>query len=116
MGFQRFRDLPSNSQYRIQRGHRLLKDHGDLGPSYLPHLMFAQPEKILTLKIDFASNNPPLRLRDEAHDRQSRHSLAASAFPDQGCGLTFLDIERNSIHSPHGALCGMEVGPEIPDL
>ena len=42
MLYQNLGNLTSNRVYRVQTGHRLLKDHADLATPDRPHVFFAQ--------------------------------------------------------------------------
>ena len=49
---QRLGDLVADRQHRIERGHRLLKDHRDLVAANVPHLGFFELHQILSLEGD----------------------------------------------------------------
>ena len=47
---QVFGDLPANLDHRIQRGHRILEDHGEPCPPYTPHLPSGQRQEVTAFK------------------------------------------------------------------
>jgi hypothetical protein len=49
---QDFRNLLLDRLQRIERGHRLLEDHGDVVAAHLPDLRFGRREQILALEQD----------------------------------------------------------------
>ena len=51
MGAQSFHDLRADPQERVQRGHRVLVDHGDLGPSDLLQALVVEPAEILACEM-----------------------------------------------------------------
>ena len=66
--------------HRVERGHRLLEDHRDLAAAHPPHLRApASAEQVAARR---SSTWPPAirghRLRQQPHDRQRGHRLAAS--------------------------------------
>jgi hypothetical protein len=52
-----FGDLLSDREDRIERGHRLLKDHRDPVSPYFPHLFFGKGQKVFPLEEDPASDD-----------------------------------------------------------
>ena len=83
-----FADLRADGERRIERGHRLLKDHGNVPAANLLHLTLALLEQILTLEEDLAADNLARRRRDQAENRQRSHALAAAGFADDTECLT----------------------------
>ena len=66
MQLQNLADLPGNRVQGIERGHRLLEDHGDVGAPNLAQPRLAAGDKVLALEIHLALN---LRgARKQAHD------------------------------------------------
>ena len=63
---------------RIERGHRLLKDDRDAVAANLAHLRLGQLEEIAAFEVNLAARMRSRRIRQEAHDRQGRHGLAAA--------------------------------------
>ena len=58
MLLDRFGELKPDRQDRVQRGHRLLKDHADLPAAHLADVLLAQGEKIAAIEA-----NPPETMR-----------------------------------------------------
>ena len=81
MQLQDFTDLPRDRMQGIERGHRLLKDHGDLGASDLAQPRLAVGQKILSLEEHLA-----LYLgcaAKQTHDRESGDRFAGARFADE---------------------------------
>ena len=50
VGEQRLGDLIAQCKYGIERGHRLLEDHGDAVAAYLANFVFANPQQVAALE------------------------------------------------------------------
>ena len=57
--FQRFRDLATNRQHRVERCHRILEDHGDPVAADVAELVLAHLQQILTVKPHLAIHDLP---------------------------------------------------------
>jgi len=64
----RLADLTPHRHQRVERRHRLLKDHRDVVAADCLHLVFAQIEQIGSGKTNRATNDPPRRVRHKAQD------------------------------------------------
>jgi len=58
-------DLSADRQHRVQRGHRLLKDHRDLVAADLAHLRLTEVQEVAPGKADRARDDAPGRRRDQ---------------------------------------------------
>src|SRR5438477_13080333 len=54
-----FGNLPPDRQHRVQRGHRLLKDHADVAAPHLADLLLGQPQQVAPCKDDLTLGDPP---------------------------------------------------------
>ena len=50
MQLQRFGDLGADGQHRIQRGHRVLENHGDFRAAHQPHLFVRELQQVTPLE------------------------------------------------------------------
>ncbi len=100
---QDFRNLLTGSQYRVERGHRLLEDHGDTIAADSAHLHLGFLQQILAMKFDSAGNHSATRWH-QLHDRQRRHRFAATGLAEDGKGFTTLYLEADAVHSADGTL------------
>ena len=69
---QRLSDLIANRITRIERRHRLLKNHREPIASEIAHRRIRQIENVAPLKPHAASNNGCVAIQ-QSHDRQRRH-------------------------------------------
>ena len=86
---ERFGDLVANRIDRIERGHRLLKDHGDVATAYGPQagIIGCREIDFLTVTVGKghgAADDPATDMLDQIHDRQGGNRLARPGFPDNG--------------------------------
>ncbi len=61
---------------RVERGHRLLEDHGDLVAPDLAERVRRERQHILALEPDFSGGMRRGRVGEELEDRKRRHRLA----------------------------------------
>src|SRR6185312_15922311 len=115
MGAHGLRNLVANGEHRVQRGHWLLEDHGDPVPADVAHPGGREREQVLALEQDPASGNAP-GLRDEAHDAEGQHGLAAPALADDAERLAAVDVEADAVHGRHIAAGSAEDGANVVDL
>src|SRR5262249_43591599 len=82
---------------RIERGHRLLKDDGDIVAAHVADLPLAHGEQILALEFDRAGRVVRSRIGQELHDRERGCRLAGARFANQRHRLSFADVEGDAI-------------------
>jgi hypothetical protein len=58
----RLGQLPADGQHRVERGHRLLEDHGDAVAADFPHPALAQPGSLHVAEPYGAARKPRARL------------------------------------------------------
>ena len=108
---QGFGELVADPVERIERGHRLLEDHGDLVAADLLHLRFAFLQQILAIE-----ENPRFRRMEgiggeQPHQREGRLRFAAAGFANHRQRLPLLDMEADAVDSPRDAvLADAEMG------
>ena len=74
MGQHRLGDLVADAHDRVQRRHRLLKDHADAGAANVAHLRLRDLEQFVVAKANAAVN---ARLRwEKSQDRQRGNRLS----------------------------------------
>jgi hypothetical protein len=81
MHAERLADLVADREQRIERGHRVLQDHGDALAAHAAHLGIRLVEQVLALE-----HHPPAddarRRRQQAQDGQRKRALARARFAD----------------------------------
>ena len=75
-------DLLADAQDGVQRGHRLLEDHGHADRAQFAHLRLRQRQQVPPLKRDGPARDAQ-RLRQQPHDRKRGHRLARAGFADK---------------------------------
>src|SRR5262249_868983 len=78
---------------RVERGHRLLEDHGDAGPADAPQLRRTTRQEVGALEEDLSADDAPGRGGDQPQHGQGGHALARAALPHQPHGLARPDVE-----------------------
>ena len=116
VGAQHLVDLAADRHHRIERRHRLLKDHRHGGGAQLPQPPVAGGEDVLADQFDGAARRHQRALLQQSHHRQRRHRFARAAFADQAQRLAFAHLQRDAVdHALVGGILA-EADHEIVDV
>ena len=96
---QRLNYLVSDGEHWVQRGLRVLKNHGDLAPSDFPHLLVAQLHQIFAVQDDLPRYYPGRRLGYKSQQGQGSHCLAATGFSHNSQSFTLTQREGDTVYS-----------------
>ncbi len=107
-------DLAADRADRIERGARILKDHGDVAPAHFGELTGLGVEKIEPAEHGVSGRDAAGRI-ENAHHRIGGDRLARSGFADQRDGLALLDAEADIVERAHDAGAGAEFDAEALD-
>ena len=116
MQLNRFGNLFADRQDRIERRHRVLKDHRDLAAANLAHLRSGFLEQVFAFEEYLALRIDPAGPLDEAHDRKRVDRLARSRFADDAQRRTGIERIREAVDGGDQAVLGVERRPEVLDL
>ena len=94
---QHFVDLAADRHHRIERRHRLLKDHRHGGGAQLPQAAVAGGQQFLADQLDAAAGRHQRALLQQSHHRQRRHRFARAAFADQAQRFAFAHLQRDAV-------------------
>ena len=108
---ERLGDLRADPVQRVQRGHRLLKDHRDPVAAQAPHRLFGEAHEFAPLEPDRAAD--PRALGREAHQRQRRHRLAGARFADHAEALALVEAEGRAVDDADRAVRQRQVDDEV---
>ena len=111
----RLDDLLADPVHRVQRRHRVLEDHPDLGAPVLLHLLLGHCQKVGAL----VAHRPPeagVDVARQPHDRHCGHALARARLADDAEHLAALELERHAVDGAHDTVFGDEVDVEVVDL
>ena len=114
MVFQSFADLEADGQHRIERGHRLLKNHRQFVAAQMAHLLFGQGQQVVAAEQDLAFG-VAVGLRQQAHGRQSGDAFARTRFTHHRDGFTRADIEGQVLDHRAPFAIHPERGGQIAD-
>ena len=105
MDFQTFGHLPSDFFHRVERGHRLLKDHGHIISLNFRQRVSRHRQKIFPIK----KNLPGLYLRFrffQPHNGLHRHTFSRTGFTDNADNLAVAHGKAYIVHhGMHTAVC-----------
>ena len=106
-------DLVADREARIERGHRLLEDHRQAVAAQVAQRLVGHIEQIEAVEADRAGDLGGM-FRQQAHDGERRHALAAAGFADQPERRAIGDAEIDAVDRVRGAaVVAMEDDPQI---
>ena len=109
------RDLRPHIQDRIQRGHRLLENHGDARTSNSAQLLVVERREVQAFKQDASANDTP-RGTDKPKNGHGGDALPAAAFSNKSQGLALVERERYAIDSLDDSVVRRKVCLKIVNL
>ena len=118
---QRLDDLLADRIDRVQRAHRLLEDHGDLGAAQPLHRARAFLGEVADLAVagmeqDLAPRDTARGRRDQPHDGEARHRFAGARFADDHQGFAAPHLEGYAGHGLDRAGVAGEFDTEVAHL
>ena len=118
MKLQAFGDLRARREDWVERGHRLLKDHGDFGAADLSHrrvLAFDEVHRgaVAALEVDGAARDPAAARFDEPHDREARDGLAGARLAHERERFARANREGLAAYGRHLAVFRLEFDGEV---
>ena len=111
----RLDELAQDAQHRVERGHRVLEDHRDLGAAHLAHGALRQLREIAPAEADAAADDAR-GLFEQAHHGFRRHALARTGFAHDPERLAAREPEAHAIDGAHRAGIAEEPGAEVLHL
>src|SRR4029077_9175550 len=112
----RFSDLFTDGEYRIERGHRLLEDHRDLLAAGLSHRFGRDVEQVDAAITNLARGDVARRLADQPHDAERGDAFAAAGFADHAERFARVDVKAYAIDGADHTPIGQEVRRKIPHV
>ena len=88
----------------------LLEDHGDVLAAPTSHLVVAELEQVCAVEKDFAFYDLAWGRRDEAHQGERTHGLAASALSDKAHCFPGSERVGDAVDGLDQTVLGVEVG------
>src|SRR5450759_518542 len=114
MGAQRLHDLPADGVHRVERGHRVLEDHGYLVAANLHQLVVAAAEQLGPAKSDRAPESRGPGQHPEYSQRG--HGLPGARLPHDAQDLPRLEPVAHAADGMHHPVIGGEVHGEVLDV
>ncbi|MPM08771.1 hypothetical protein SDC9_55087 [bioreactor metagenome] len=112
--------LMSDREDRIERGHRLLKDHSDLIAAKGTHrgvirLRDIHDRSVGARKPQGAPGDPAASEFHQPHQRQRGHRLARATLPDDADGFARTDGKADVAHADDGLALALEFDAQMLD-
>ena len=120
MDFQSVGQLPLDGEHRIERGHRLLKDHADFVAAQRAHEFRRGVGEVdrraaARGKLEASLRDASAAELDQPHEGERGHRLARAGLADDADGLAGIDRERHVIDGDHDSAVSLEFDPEVLD-
>src|SRR6266699_3354716 len=93
-----FADLLADREDRVQRGHRLLKDHRDLVAADVANLFVVELDEVVAVEDDLTRYDAAGRDRKQAQDAEGANAFAATALADDREGFTLVDVVGDTVY------------------
>ena len=101
----------------IERGHRLLKDHGHEVPAQMLHGLLRclcdLIDLISCVQTNGALHHLSLRTLQKLHERETGHGLAAAGFSHYPNRLSHRHVEGDAVHTLHRAGIRVKIGMQV---
>src|SRR3954453_14225805 len=104
MGGQGFDELHGDLQHGIERGHRVLKNDGDLASPKFTYLRSGQLYEVDAIEQNAAAGNVCLSTGQQSGDGKAGCAFAAAGLADNAERLGGVEIEADAIHRMNGAV------------
>ena len=109
-------DLLLHPDYRIQRRHGVLKDHGNLLAPDAVHLPLRLFGQFFPVKADAAADDPAGRIGNQSQNPQRRGGLSRAGLAHQAKCLPLFHPETDAVHRLHHTFAGEVLDNQIPDF
>jgi len=113
---QRFGDLIANRHRRVQRRHRVLEDHADLGAAHVRAVDQLAAQNVVAAQAGAAARDAAGRHWNQSHDALHRHRFAAAGLADNRQRFAGFDGEAHAAHRVDGAAVGIEFDVQVPNV
>src|SRR5512132_663798 len=114
MSLERFADLAADGEHRVQARHRVLEDHRDLAPPDLAQLGVGETQQVAASEHRRAVRDLS-SAREDAHQRERGHALAAARLADDAERFTGGDVEADAVAGMHRPATSPEPDLEVLD-
>ncbi len=95
----RLGDLVADGVGGVQRGQRVLEDHADIVAADPAHLFRLEVDELPPAQLDRAGE--AAAVRQQLHDRQRGHRLAAAGLADHAERLALVDVQGHAVDGVH---------------
>ena len=113
MSHQHLSHLGADLEIGIERGHRILKNHSDMGAADAVHDPLTRTNKLLVLESNRACD---LSVgRQQPHDRQRSLTLTGARFTHNAQGGTGIQLEAQAVDGIHHAVFRREPYTQVVD-
>src|SRR5205814_5988469 len=111
----RLADLRPDLVDRVQRRHRVLEDHRDLGAADVAEAALRLRDQVLAL-VEHLALEARIRPAGEAEDRHRGHALTGAGLADDPEDLAAVEREIDAVDRAYDAVLGRELDLQILDL
>ena len=106
---EHFHDLEAHRIARVQAGHRILEDHGDVAADNAPPRPLADGQQVLAVKLHAVGLDVAVAVQ-QAHQRHHGDRLAGTGFTDDADDLAGLHRQVHPFYCIEPAKADRQVG------
>ena len=104
-------NLRADRHAGVERGHRVLKDHGEKASAQLLELLFRIRRDVRIVYKNFSCHARVFR--QQAHNGLKQCAFAAAGFSDDGQHLARVQRQVNAPHRLHGSARGVVADVQV---
>ena len=112
MAFEHLEEMLAHRFDRVERGHGVLEDHGNLRAAHAAALLGAHSEHVLACELELVGRDLGV-LGQKAHDRLHGDALARARLTHNGEELAVADREVHTSHGLDEAAVRVERGAQV---
>src|SRR5581483_6559029 len=105
----------ADAVHRVERGERVLEDHGDVAAADLAELARREPQQVGPFEQDLALD-VGRRAVEQTHDREARDALPGARLAYDAERLAAAEAERELRDRADDAVAGSEAHREVSDV
>ena len=102
MGLNRFHELVADTKQRVERGQRILKNHGNAFAPQTEDLLFTHLDDIVAMIADLAPGKPSRR-PEKPEDGKTQGGFTATGLAHQTHDFSLFQIQGHIFNGMHGS-------------
>ena len=114
--FDAFADLIADSHDRVQRGHRVLENHGHFVAAHFLQLFRLHCQDVLPVQPDLAAFDFPRRVWYQVENRARRSRFTRAGLSDEAQRAASADAEADAVDGMYVGVLRLVADDQIPNI